>query len=38
MYEWRKAKVDGNTRTAFELATDIAWRFDDEKIRSAYPL
>ena len=36
MYEWRTAKVDGNTRKAFELATDIAWRFDDEKIRSAY--
>lgn len=36
MYEWRNAKVDGNTRKAFELATDIAWRFDDEKIRSAY--
>ena len=36
MYEWRKAKVDGKMRTAFELATDIAWRFDDEKIRSAY--
>lgn len=36
MYEWRNAKVDANTRKAFELATDIAWRFDDEKIRSAY--
>ena len=23
MYEWRNAKVDGNTRKAFELATDI---------------
>lgn len=36
MYEWRNAKVDSNTRKAFELATDIAWRFNDEKIRSAY--
>lgn len=36
MYEWREAKVDGNMRTAFELATDIAWTFDDQKIRSAY--
>lgn len=36
MYEWRNANVDANTRKAFEIATDIAWRFDDEKIRSAY--
>jgi len=36
MYEWRNAKVDGNTRKAFELATDVMWRFDDEKARSAY--
>ena len=38
MYEWRKAKVDGNMRTALELATDIAWTFDDQKLRSAYVL
>ena len=36
MYEWRNVNVDANTRKAFELATDIAWRFDDQKIRSAY--
>ncbi len=36
MNEWRNAKVDANFRKAFELATDIAWNFDDEKIRSAY--
>ncbi len=36
MYEWRNAKVTGNVRKAFEIATDIAWRFDDEKVRSAY--
>lgn len=38
MYEWRDAKVDAKTREAFELATDIACRFDDIKIRSAYVL
>ena len=38
MSEWRNAKVTGSVRKAFELATDIAWRFDDEKIRSAYLL
>ena len=38
MYEWRNAKVTANVRKAFELATDIAWTFDDEKIRSAYML
>ena len=38
MYEWRNAKVSGNVRKAFEIATDIAWQFDDEKIRSAYVL
>ena len=36
MYEWKNAKVTANTRKAFELATDIAWRFDDEYLRSAY--
>ena len=36
MNEWKNANVDANARKAFELATDIAWRFDDEKIRSAY--
>ena len=36
MYEWRESKVTGNLRKAFEVATDIAWRFDDLKIRSAY--
>ena len=38
MYEWRNAKVTANVRKAFEIATDIAWKFDDEKIRSAYIL
>lgn len=38
MNEWKNAKVDSSARKAFELATDIAWRFDDEKIRSAYVL
>ena len=38
MYEWRNAKVTGNLRKAFEVATDIAWTFDDEKLRSAYLL
>lgn len=38
MYEWRNAKVTANVRKAFELATDIAWKFNDEKIRSAYIL
>jgi len=38
MYEWRNAKVTGNLRKAFEVATDIAWTFDDEKMRSAYVL
>lgn len=36
MYEWRNAKVTGNLRKAFEVANDIAWQFDDEKVRSAY--
>lgn len=36
MYEWQSAKVSGNTRQAFELATDIAWQFNDTKVRSAY--
>lgn len=36
MYEWQNAKVSGNTRQAFELATDIAWQFNDTKVRSAY--
>lgn len=36
MNEWKNANVDANARKAFELATDIAWQFDDEKIRSAY--
>lgn len=38
MNEWKNANVDASARKAFELATDIAWRFDDEKIRSAYVL
>lgn len=38
MNEWKNANVDANARKAFELATDIAWRFDDVKIRSAYIL
>lgn len=38
MYEWRNAKVTGNLRKAFEIATDVAWKFNDEKIRSAYML
>ncbi len=38
MYEWRNAKVTANVRKAFEIATDIAWTFDDQKIRSAYLL
>lgn len=38
MYEWRNAKVTGNTRKAFEVANDIAWMLDDEKVRSAYIL
>lgn len=38
MYEWRNAKVTGQLRKAFEVATDIAWTFEDEKIRSAYVL
>jgi len=38
MYEWRNAKVTANVRKAFEIATDIAWTFDDEKLRSAYLL
>jgi len=38
MYEWHNAKVSANTRKAFELATVIAYRFEDEKIRSAYLL
>lgn len=38
MYEWRNAKVNANARKAFELATDISWRFADEKVRSAYLL
>lgn len=38
MNEWKNANVDANARKAFELATDIAWRFNDEKIRSAYIL
>jgi len=38
MNEWKNANVDSSARKAFELATDIAWRFDDEKIRSAYVL
>lgn len=36
MYEWRNAKVTGNTRKAFEVANDIAWLLNDEKVRSAY--
>ncbi len=32
MNEWKNANVDANARKAFELATDIAWRFNDEKI------
>ena len=36
MYEWRDAKVNANTRKAFELANDIAWQFNDAKVRSAY--
>ena len=38
MNEWKNANVDASARQAFELATDIAWRFGDEKIRSAYLL
>ena len=38
MYDWRNAKVSGSVRKAFEIATDMAWRFNDEKIRSAYVL
>lgn len=38
MYEWRNANVTGNTRKAFEVANDIAWILDDEKVRSAYVL
>ena len=38
MYKWRNANVSANVRKAFELATDIAWKFNDEKIRSAYVL
>lgn len=38
MYEWRNEKVTGNTRKAFEVANDIAWMLDDEKVRSAYLL
>ena len=38
MYEWRNAKVTGSFRKAFEVSTDIAGAFDDEKIRSAYVL
>ena len=38
MYEWRNANVTANVRKAFELANDIAWQFDDSKIRSAYML
>lgn len=38
MYEWRNAKVTSNLRKAFEVATDIAWTFNDEKMRSAYLL
>lgn len=38
MYEWRNANVTGNTRKAFEVANDIAWLLDDEKVRSAYIL
>ncbi len=38
MNEWKNANVDANARKAFELATNIAWRFDDEKVRSAYLL
>lgn len=38
MYEWRNANVTGNTRKAFEVANDIAWMLDDEKVRSAYIL
>ena len=38
MNEWKNANVNANARKAFELATNIAWRFDDEKVRSAYVL
>ena len=38
MYEWSNANVDSKTRKAFEIATDIAWRFYDKKVRSAYLL
>ena len=38
MYDWRDAKVTSDVRKAFELATDIAWKFNDEKVRSAYLL
>ncbi len=38
MLEWRNAKVTGNFRKAFEVANDIAWLFNDQKIRSAYVL
>ena len=38
MYEWRNVKVTGQLRKAFEVATDIAWTFNDEKMRSAYML
>lgn len=35
-YQWREQKVTANARKAFELATDIAGAFDDEKTRTAY--
>lgn len=38
MNEWKNANVNANARKAFELATNIAGRFDDEKVRSAYVL
>ena len=38
MNEWKNAKVDASARKAFELATNIASRFGDEKVRSAYIL
>lgn len=38
MYEWKNANVTADVRKAFEIATDIAWKFNDEKIRSAYVL
>lgn len=38
MNEWKNAKVTGDLRKAFEVATDISWTFGDEKTRSAYVL